>query len=105
MSRPFSYNDENMSVIGNVLFCHVKLTNKFYGEETDIIEVPPAIYERLMFYGSWMFVVGGGADFTLVGDVTTHIVSDNGKYYLRTMNPFNVPPYEHLIGYYLLKDI
>ena len=25
MSRPFSYNDENFTVIGNMLFCHFKL--------------------------------------------------------------------------------
>lgn len=26
MSRPFSYNDENFTVIGNLLFCHIRIT-------------------------------------------------------------------------------
>lgn len=28
MSRPFSYNDENFTVIGNILFAHVDIGTK-----------------------------------------------------------------------------
>lgn len=48
MSRPFSYNDENFTVIGNVLFCHIKITKKVLKTEP-IVEIPPAIYARMLF--------------------------------------------------------
>lgn len=46
MSRPFSYNDENFTVIGNIVFFHIKITKKFNKNE-DIIEIPQAIFERM----------------------------------------------------------
>lgn len=46
MSRPFSYNDENFTVIGNLLFCHIKITKDYKAHEP-IVELPPAIYDRL----------------------------------------------------------
>lgn len=48
MSRPFSYNDENFTVIGNVLFCHIKLKEAVLMSEP-IVEIPPAIYERMLY--------------------------------------------------------
>ena len=46
MSRPFSYNDENFTVIGNVLFIHF-IDNKARKAFEPVIEVPPAIFERM----------------------------------------------------------
>lgn len=103
MSRPFSYNDENFTVIGNILFCHIKLTSDTEAYQ-DIIEVPPAIYEHLMFYDNIMYVVGG-SNSLIAGDIVTTVVYDNGKYYLRSKTGFGSPPYGYLIGYYILKDI
>lgn len=103
MSRPFSYNDENFTVIGNLLFCHIKLISTVEAFQ-DIIEVPPAIYERLMFYDNQMYVVGGSTS-ALAGNISTTILYNNGKYYLRARNGFNVPVYKYLIGFYFLKDI
>ena len=51
MSRPFSYNDENFTVIGNLLFCHIK-TAVPMAVDDPIVEVPPAIVDRLMNYSS-----------------------------------------------------
>lgn len=34
MSRPFSYNDENFTVIGNILFCHIMVTNEVKADTT-----------------------------------------------------------------------
>lgn len=39
MSRPFSYNDDNFTVIGNLLFCHIK-TNRNIPPNTKIVDVP-----------------------------------------------------------------
>lgn len=46
MSRPFSYNDENFTVIGNVLFVYI-IDNKARKQFEPVVEVPPAIYERM----------------------------------------------------------
>lgn len=49
MSRPFSYNDENFTVIGNVLFVHI-IDNKARKPMEPVVEVPPAIYKRMETY-------------------------------------------------------
>ena len=49
MSRPFSYNDENFTVIGNVLFVHI-IDNKARKSLEPVVEVPSAIFERLKTY-------------------------------------------------------
>lgn len=46
MSRPFSYNDENFTVIGNVLFVHI-IDNKARESNEPVVEIPPAIFERI----------------------------------------------------------
>lgn len=48
MSRPFSYSDENFTVIGNVLFCHIKI-KKSVADRKPIVEIPPEIYARMFF--------------------------------------------------------
>jgi len=76
MSRPFSYNDENFTVIGNVLFVHFKYEN---GAEVGqrLIEIPPAIYDRLLFYtnvGALCYPVNGRA-----AGVVTLTAASKGK--------------------------
>lgn len=47
MSRPFSYNDENFTIIGNVLFFHVLSTGALTSNKK-LIEVPPEIFRRVV---------------------------------------------------------
>lgn len=54
MSRPFSYNDENFTVIGNVLFVHI-IDNKARNVNEPVVEIPPAIFERLKTYTNVCF--------------------------------------------------
>lgn len=49
MSRPFSYNDENFTVNGNILSIHIKHEDAAKAG-TRLIEIPPAIYDRLLFF-------------------------------------------------------
>lgn len=51
MSRPFSYNDENFTVIGNMLFVHIR-DGKARKASEPIIEVPPAIFSHMVTYGN-----------------------------------------------------
>lgn len=47
MSRPFSYNDENFTVIGNVAFVHV-LAGQVQPLQK-IVEIPYEIGRRLLY--------------------------------------------------------
>lgn len=47
MSRPFSYNDENFTVIGNMLFIHIFITESI-GDNDLIVDIPPEINKRLL---------------------------------------------------------
>jgi hypothetical protein len=104
MSRPFSYNDENFTVIGNMLFIHI--CNKymvFPGKQ--IAKVPLAIRDRVYHYENYLIMTN------------TNSVSDNAlvpvtlQYgYLTTRNGFpDIPELEKgerwYYGMYLLKDI
>lgn len=51
MSRPFSYNDENFTVIGNILFVHFPFSSAAVAE-TRLIEIPPAICNRLLTFSN-----------------------------------------------------
>lgn len=49
MSRPFSYNDENFTVIGNILFLHVNYVGSL-PNDTVLIVLSPEIFKRLISY-------------------------------------------------------
>ena len=51
MSRPFSYNDDNFTVIGNILILHY-ICNNAYAVGDKIGDIPPAIYNRLKSYNN-----------------------------------------------------
>lgn len=51
MLRPFSYNDENFTVIGNLLFVHIR-DSKAHKANEPIIEIPPAIFSRMLTYSN-----------------------------------------------------
>ena len=104
MSRPFSYNDENFTVIGNMLLFHIKL-NKNIGSNSNIIEIPPALYYRIGQHT----ILG-----TVVRPVTMptsndsasrafYITEQNGKYYLKSES--NIPAYYIISAFAHLKDI
>ena len=104
MSRPFSYNDENFTVIGNILFCHIMVTNKF-DAKADIIEVPPDIYKRMLNKSNQFIcsaVSYNKSDSTIISVGVAK--EPNGKYYIYVRDALNDIG-RCLIGYYILKDI
>ena len=50
MSRPFSYNDENFTVIGNLLIIHVAYKGAPKANDS-ICKIPPEIAKRLKYSG------------------------------------------------------
>ena len=104
MSRPFSYNDENFTVIDNMLFVHFNDMNQRTAFEP-VIQIPDEIYKRMCSYGSTVtrspFATNRGGD-------TSGIViveKDNKHYFAFTTDrpSSDVVRYHYTI--YLLKDI
>ena len=50
MSRPFSYNDENFTVIGNMLFIHIPYNGKTKPNQI-ICHIPLEISKRIPYKG------------------------------------------------------
>ena len=104
MSRPFSYNDENFTVIGNILFCHIIVT-KHLESGSLLIEIPPDIYKRMLNKSNYLMaltVINNNSATSMI-DVGTSEESD-GKYYIYVRGALDIVG-RCLIGYYILKDI
>lgn len=106
MSRPFSYNDENFTVIGNILFLHIKITRGYY-QGSSIIEIPQAIYDRMCHKSNQVELTSyrGNDPINLWFDSGIKKYSD-GKYYLFSNKDIsdNYVGF-YLIAWYFLKDI
>ena len=104
MSRPFSYNDENFTLIGNILFCHIMVT-KDIGADNLLIEIPPDIYKRMLNKSNYLItteVLNNNSTSSLVSVSTSK--ENDGKYYIYVRGTVGVIG-TCLIGYYILKDI
>ena len=104
MSRPFSYNDENFTVIGNILFCHIKLM-KSIESNSNIIEIPPALYYRINQH-TLLGTVVRPVIMTTSNDSALrafYITEQNGKYYLKSES--NIPANYIISAFAHLKDI
>lgn len=104
MSRPFSYNDENFTVIGNLLFVHIH-DSKAHKAGEPIIEIPPAIFSRMITYSNVVvestraFSFGGGYFGIEVVKV------DNKYYFAYTTNKDQVNDVRYYYCFCFLKDI
>lgn len=56
MSRPFSYNDENFTVIGNILFVHADIGGDAYSSGETICTIPQAIFTRMTTYNQQAYL-------------------------------------------------
>ena len=106
MSRPFSYNDENFTVIGNVLFVHI-IDNKARKKYEPVVEVPPAIFERLKTNTNTCLISYrdfGYNDLTPVSIVSIRVIKH--KYYLIFKSDTPASDVDRLYwSIYFLKDI
>ena len=105
MSRPFSYSDENFTVIGNMLFCHIKITKPVLKGEP-LAEIPPAIFARMLFitqafYQVFVDLQGERKSYYTI---ESYVKLDGKKYFLFSKDDATVVG-SYVIGYYILKDI
>lgn len=104
MSCPFSYNDENFTVIGNILFVHFN-DNKARKAHEPLVQIPYEIFKRMCSYSSNAIVsspVIKSAVFTVSIEV---VMDDNKPYFAFTSDKsaVDIPRFHYCI--YLLKDI
>lgn len=104
MSRPFSYNDENFTVIGNLLFCHIRIT-KDIPAGNGIVEIPPKIFDRLEYKTNLMLRVTSRLGTAAAANAAIGIKDISGIHYLYSGSDIDSSAYGYLIGFYLLKDI
>ena len=104
MSRPFSYHDENFTVIDSLLICHIFLNERTPYNEP-IVEIPPAIFNHMLFYNNIGYMVfdilnsaGGYSFYTGVKEI------DNKHYLIASVTMDNMT-YKYLYTCYPLKDI
>ena len=103
MSRPFSYNDENFTVIGNVLFVHFKYEDEAPAG-TRLIEIPLAIYDRLLFVATIFNTVYTYKNANS-NSITLSAIEYNGKIYLSNKINLHAGLNRYLFGIFMLKDI
>lgn len=104
MSRPFSYNDENFTVIGNMLFVHIKIT-KSVAAGGNVIEIPAVIVNHLVYHSNVFYTVR-----TALGSADTNTLSCSirelgGRYYIVAGLSIDPKLSNYLISNYWLKDI
>lgn len=103
MSRPFSYNDDNFTVTGNILFCHIAISKDIPSGD-NIVEIPPAIVDRLM-YNSSLFTRVTTRNNLTAANIIVSVKNNNGIYYLYSSLNITASNTNYIVGYYLLKDI
>ena len=104
MSRPFSYNDENFTLIGNVLFCHIRIINPVLKKQP-ILEIPPAIYDRMLFTSQKFNQVFTDDNNFLSTSLLLGVIDVDGKKYFSCNNEDLKTSNTYAVGYYILKDI
>ena len=103
MSRSFSYNDENFTVIGNLLFIHIH-DSKAHKAGEPTIEIPPAIFSRMITYGT--VAIESTRAFFGGGNIGLEVVKVDNKYYFAyTKNIGQVNEVRYYYSFYLLKGI
>lgn len=101
MSRPFSYNDENFTVIGNVAFVHVPVGQVKPLEK--IVEIPYEIGRRLLYKTAMGFMQSLDYDDNQAYTFNGIVIYEDNKYYLSTRTAINLP--HCATAFLILKDI
>ena len=103
MSRPFSYNDDGLTVIGNMLFIHISYRYLLFNGKM-VKKIPHEIWKRVHHYENYLIMTN------------TNSVSDNALVPVTIKNGYltprkgfpSIPEIEGerwFYGMYLLKDI
>lgn len=108
MSRPFSYNDENFTVIGNMLFGHVKIPKGTSIQSSGkVIEIPPELFKRMASFPNYAIPSKVNSNEIPQGFLNIYVSKENNIPYIYSYDDFNPGVYNdgYLYFNYYLKDI
>lgn len=109
MSRPFSYNDENFTVIGNMLFGHIKVPKgTSVNIRQKIVEAPPELFKRMASFAN--YAIPSKADTGGIPPKTLglYVDKDNGIPYFYSTDSYNPGSYYDgylYFNYYLKRHL
>ena len=103
MSRPFSYNDESFTVIGNILFVHVDIGGDAYTVGQTLCTIPQAIFTRMTTYNqqasvSNKYIGGSGISINVTCTKDSNLITRTAITKTSTLPRF-------ILTWYCLKDI
>lgn len=98
MSRPFSYHDKDMDVIGNILFIHSYIPSATY-PGIPMCEIPPEVLKRITQTYNVAFVTNESSH-----PVTPVVISD-GRFFATQDNYNSANKNRWIYCWYPLKDI
>ena len=104
MSRPFSYNDENFTVINNLLILHAKIIRDISMDES-FVEVPPEIFNRMDYYTYVAISVLDKINVRTTSTVTIGVKEVDGRKYFYSSKPLSKATTSSIIALFMLKDI
>ena len=103
MSRPFSYHDKNFTVNGNVLYVHFKYEDAAEAG-TRLIEIPPAICYRLLFFSNVCSAVYASKN-SNSGYFALSVTEYNNKCYFTNKVAIGAGIGRYIYCSFMLKDI
>ena len=103
MSRPFSYNDENFTVIGNILFVHADIGGDAYTVGQTLCTIPQAIFTRMTTYNQQAAVSNKYSSSS--GSIIGVTCTEDGNLITRTNITKSVYLPRFAFTWYCLKDI
>lgn len=103
MSRPFSYNDENFTVIGNILFVHADIGGDAFSSHDTLCTIPQAIRTRMITYDQQAYLSNTNTERS--GLIISVTCKENGDLitWSSIRAEFSLP--RLLLTWYYLKDI
>ena len=104
MSRPFSYNDENFTVIDNMLFVHF-IDMEAREIDEPVIQVPDEIYKRMCSYANITFASPKVNNVSGMTCAISIILKDGKPYIAFISRRPSTKVLRYYYTIYLLKDI
>lgn len=103
MSRPFSYNDDDLTVIGNMLFIHISYKYLLFSGKI-LKKIPYEIMKRIHHYENYLIMTNTNS---MSDNALVPVTMKYGNLTIRDGFP-DIPEIEGerwFYGMYLLKDI
>jgi len=85
-------------------FCHIRITKDILSGN-GIVEIPPKIFDRLVYSTNLMIRVTSRLGTAAVANASIGIKEISGIHYFYSGSDIDSSSYSYLIGFYLLKDI